>query len=111
MQFAPMTKDPRALDAHLFICTNVKANGECCGAKGAAELRDALKRLSKDPSKGWGRRVRVNNSGCLGHCEEGIVAVLYPDGRWWTGLSSVDAPQLEAAVQDALDRKKEELGG
>lgn len=96
-------KDKLALDAHLFICTNTKANGECCAAKGAAELRDQLKRISKDPANGWGTRVRVNNSGCLGHCEKGIVAVLYPEGRWWTGLSASDAPKLAAALHETLD--------
>lgn len=99
-----MTKENLNLEAHLFICTNVKPSGECCGAKGAAELRDTLKKLSKDPSKGWGKRVRVNNSGCLGHCEKGVVAVLYPEGRWWTGLTAGDAPKLEAAIQDAVDK-------
>lgn len=105
-----MSNDPRALEAHLFICTNVKANGECCGAKNAAELRDTLKRASKDPAKGWAKRVRVNSAGCLGHCEEGIVAVLYPEGRWYTGLSAADAPKLQAAVQDALDCKSKPRG-
>ena len=97
--------DDNKLDAHLFICTNVKANGECCGAKHAGELRDQLKRISKDPANGWVGRVRVNTAGCLGRCEDGIAAVLYPQGRWFTGLTAKDAPILETAVNDALNRK------
>ncbi|MCM2282044.1 MAG: (2Fe-2S) ferredoxin domain-containing protein [Bdellovibrionaceae bacterium] len=93
------------LDAHLFVCTNVKANGECCGAKGAAELRDQLKQVSRDPASGWGKRVRVNNSGCLGHCEKGIVAVLYPQGQWFMNLTSADVPKLVEAVNHALKNK------
>ena len=36
------------LKAHVFICTNVKEGRESCGPKGAADLRDVLKKMSKD---------------------------------------------------------------
>lgn len=91
-------------DAHLFICTNTKEGRECCAAKGASQLRDALKTVSKDPTKGWVGRVRVNNSGCLGPCERGINAVLYPQGQWFHNLKSTDAQVLIDAVDAALKK-------
>ncbi len=85
--------EPRALEAHLFVCTNRKERGECCAAKGGAELRDELKRLTAQRPE-WKGRVRVNAAGCLGHCEDGVAAVLYPRGEWFTKLSPAGAPRL-----------------
>lgn len=38
--------------------------------------------------------VRVNASGCLGHCEEGITAVMYPQGEWKLNLTPSDTETL-----------------
>jgi (2Fe-2S) ferredoxin len=91
-------------DAHLFICTNEKQGKPCCAAKSASELRDQLKKISKDPSRGWEGRVRVNNSGCLDRCQEGIAAVLYPQGEWFTNLKSTDVEVLVDAIETALNK-------
>ncbi len=91
------------LDAHLFICTNEKQGKPCCAARDAAALRDSLKKISKDPARGWAGRVRVNNSGCLGHCEDGIAAVLYPQGQWFTNLKSDDVELLTEVLVDAVE--------
>ena len=96
--------DDHKLDAHLFICVNQKEGKECCANKGASELKDALKKMSKDPKRGWHGRVRINNSGCLGHCEEGITAVLYPEGKWFTNLEKDDVEVLAEAVAEALKK-------
>ncbi len=101
-----MKNEDKKLDAHLFICTNLRDKGESCGQKGSSDLRDRLKKISKDPDKKWRGHVRINNAGCLGHCEEGIVAVLYPEGKWFTGLKSDDVTPLERAVQHAVDQDK-----
>ena len=93
-------------DAHLFICTNKKEKGACCADRQGPELRDRLKKLSRDPALGWGKRVRVNAAGCLGECEEGVAAVIYPEGRWLRNLRNDDASerQLIDAVNEALAR-------
>ena len=40
--------------------------------------------------------------GCLGHCEQGITAVLYPEGRWFTHLTTESQTELENAVKGNL---------
>ncbi len=75
---------------HLFICTNTRDNGESCGAKGAAELRDSVKKACKAANPFPDQKFRVNAAGCLGICERGIAAVLYPDGKWLVDLQSGD---------------------
>jgi (2Fe-2S) ferredoxin len=47
--------------------------------------------------------VRVNAAGCLGQCEQGIAAVLYPKGEWFLNLMPGDAPLLVSAVEKALE--------
>lgn len=91
----------KTLQAHLFICTNERENGECCAQKGSVELRDRLKKIAKE--RGWSKKARVNASGCLGHCEEGITAVIYPQGRWFTQLTTNDCETLEKALAEILE--------
>ena len=92
-----MAKVDKKLTAHLFVCTNEK-KGECCGEKGGAQLRARVKELSKEHPE-WKGQVRINSSGCLGRCEEGIVAVLYPQGKWFSGLDRKDEDVLIDAVK------------
>jgi (2Fe-2S) ferredoxin len=43
----------------------------------------------------------VNVSGCLDRCEEGPVAVVYPEGVWYT---YVDQEDLDEIVEEHLVR-------
>ena len=38
--------------------------------------------------------VRVNTAGCLDRCEEGPVAVVYPEGVWYTYVDSEDIDEI-----------------
>ena len=98
--------DGKNLEAHLFICTNKKEKGACCADKGSIELRNQLKEICQDESRGWHGRVRVNASGCLGRCADGIAAVLYPKTEWFTKLTNVDNTILENALKNILDERK-----
>lgn len=94
----------KGIEAHFFICTNHREGGRAsCAARGSAALRDAAKSLSQDPARGWKGRVRINAAGCLGRCEEGIVAVLYPQGQWLTGLTPASLPEIEKAIGGVLE--------
>jgi predicted metal-binding protein len=76
-------------DAHLFICTNRKAEGKAsCAPKGSEALRDRVKEAAaKHSTQHPGRKIRVNASGCLGQCSQGIAAVCYPGAQWFLELS------------------------
>lgn len=97
--------DSRNLDAHLFVCTNTKALGKSCGASNSAVLRDQVKKICQDPARGWHGRVRINASGCLGRCEKGITAVLYPHGKWLENLQSDSTTPVLEILSEALDKK------
>lgn len=90
------------LEKHLFVCTNERpASKASCGAQGAQKLRDELKSLCKKELSGVPHRI--NSSGCLGHCEKGIAAVLYPEGKWFFNLKAGDASKLVASLQGKED--------
>ena len=96
-----MKQDKNGYDLHVLICTNEKKNGSSCGPKGAKILVDELKKWSKSA---WnpGVSLRVNQSGCLGRCEEGITCVAYAKayakGEWLVEVTPQDLHAVEAWI-------------
>lgn len=83
---------------HVFVCTNAPDKPGKCGHKGGEELRQNLKKkcsehFSKD-------EVRVNASGCLGYCEQGLAAVVYPQKEWRLNLKKEDVDVLFNLTQN-----------
>ena len=81
---------------HIFFCTNLREDGsQCCQQYNAQAMRDYAKQRSKELgiAKGKGT-VRVNNAGCLDRCSEGPVAVVYPDGVWYTYVDQEDIDEI-----------------
>jgi (2Fe-2S) ferredoxin len=87
-------------ECHVFVCTNKRDNGkESCADKGSVELRDQLKAWAKEK---YGRRVRINNSGCLDFCSKGIVTVIYPEGEWHMNLTTNSLEELKDAITQKM---------
>lgn len=81
---------------HIFFCTNQRADGSACCAKlGSQALRDYAKQRTKELGiAGKEGCVRVNSAGCLNRCEEGPVAVVYPDDVWYTYVDKEDIDEI-----------------
>lgn len=86
-------------DCHLFICTNQPDNPKKCGSKNAEQLRQEVKKAC---ALKYGKKVRVNASGCLGQCEKGIAAVIYPNSDWYLELSDQSTTELLSAVDQNI---------
>lgn len=85
---------------HIFFCLNERPNGEdCCHLHGAKAGFDHCKRLVRDAAADGKGQVRVNKAGCLDRCAGGPVAVVYPEGTWYT---FVDNEDIEEIVQSHL---------
>ena len=85
---------------HVFMCTNERADGsQCCAQCNAQVSRDFLKQRTKELGLTGKGGVRVNNAGCLDRCAEGPVAVVYPEGIWYTYVDNTD---LEDILQQHL---------
>ena len=82
-------------ERHIFVCINARAEGHpkgCCASKGGAEVAEALKVAAYQ--QGLKGRVRVNKAGCLDACEDGISAVVYPEGVWYRGVTLADVDEI-----------------
>lgn len=87
-------------ECHVFVCTNKKDGGrECCADKGSAELHEQLKTWAKE---NYGRRVRVNKSGCLDFCAQGICTVIYPNSEWHLELKKDSLDEMKKAIESVL---------
>lgn len=84
---------------HMFICTNLREDGICCQQHDAREKRDAVKKYAKALNLTGQGKIRINTAGCLDRCDEGPIAVVYPDAVWYR-YDSID--DLKEIVQDHL---------
>jgi len=80
---------------HIFFCLNQRINGESsCGDHGAKAGFDHCKaRIAAAGMNGPGG-VRVNKAGCLDRCAGGPVAVVYPEGTWYTFVDQSDIDEI-----------------
>lgn len=95
------------LKAHLFVCTSCtykQPNGRESSAEEAVIFRKNLKNRARELySK---NEVRVSASTCLGECEQGIAAVMYPKGQWSLGLRPSDEDKLFTQLAEEVTRLK-----
>lgn len=80
---------------HVFFCCNQRPPGDsCCADHHAAELQThAKERIAALGLKGKGG-IRINKAGCLGRCDDGPVAVVYPDNVWYTYVNREDIDEI-----------------
>lgn len=97
-----MKNKTRQYTSHLFICTNNSG----CAFLGGQKLRDQVKSqlLAKLGVEKFKRLVRVNNTGCLGDCSEGIAACMYPQNLHWTELTENDTDFLVDQILKEIEK-------
>ena len=98
-----MSNEDFGYKCHVFVCTNQPDNPNKCGSKGSEKLR---KRLKEKCGEAFGKSVRVNASGCLGYCEHGIAAVIYPEAQWFVDLDKDAGEMLFDQIKDKMAAKR-----
>jgi (2Fe-2S) ferredoxin len=89
---------------HIFFCLNERKNGEdCCAHHYAQAGFDRCKQRVKEAGLAGPGQVRVNKAGCLDRCSAGPVAVVYPEGVWY---SYVDEQDIDEIVESHLKNGK-----
>jgi len=80
---------------HIFFCLNQRINGEACCADHAAKAAfDHCKARVAAAGLNGKDGVRVNKAGCLDRCSGGPVAVVYPEGTWYTFVDNSDIDEI-----------------
>lgn len=89
-----MTSQPY-YQQHIFFCLNERSNGEgSCTQHGAQAGFERCKQQVKAANLAGPGQVRVNKAGCLDRCAGGPVAVVYPEGVWYTYIDEADIDEI-----------------
>jgi (2Fe-2S) ferredoxin len=87
-------------ERHIFFCLNERKSGEdSCAQHHAQAGFDRCKMRVKQADLSGKGQVRVNKAGCLDRCAGGPVAVVYPEGVWY---SFVDDHDIDEIVESHL---------
>ncbi len=92
------------IERHIFICAEPE-KAKCCSEKEGAKVWSALK---KGLAKRGVENVYRTRANCLRVCEQGPIAVVYPEGTWYHHL---DEDAIERVIDEHLvgGRPVEEL--
>lgn len=73
---------------HIFVCTSCRTNGVqkgfCCQKDSIKVIEKFMEEIEERDLSG---ECMVNNTGCFGICSRGPIAVVYPQGVWYGGLT------------------------
>ncbi len=86
--------------SHLFICNRKKDGKNCCANRGSEKLRDSIKKWIKKEK--LHKDLKVSFTSCLGYCDTGIAACLYPQNQWFDKIDLSDEEDLKKKLLKAL---------
>ena len=100
-----MAQDPKGREApgydrHVFICGHERPEGAArpsCRKRGSLELLSIIKAAAREEGLS---NIRIQKSGCLDFCENGITCVVYPEGTWYRLNTDLD---IKSLIQDIKD--------
>ncbi len=73
--------------AHILVCA-----GAACVSSGCRQIRDAV--VNKIIEQGLQNEIKVIETGCIGACDLGPLALVYPEGVLYQKLKPEDAEEI-----------------
>ncbi len=73
--------------AHILVCA-----GAACVSSGCRQIRDAV--VNKVIEQGLQNEIKVIETGCIGSCDLGPLALVYPEGVLYQKLTPADAEEI-----------------
>lgn len=84
-------------ERHIFFCLNERDTSrgdDCCAHHGSPEIYAYCKKKVKAEGLAGPGKVRVNKAGCFSRCAGAPVAVVYPEGVWYTYIDTEDIDEI-----------------
>lgn len=82
-------------EKHIFVCINERAPGalrKSCGKESGTAIATRFKELIKENK--LRTKVRAQRSSCFDICEQGPIAVVYPEGVFYKGIDLSDVDEI-----------------
>ncbi len=98
-----MDQDPVPYQKIVFVCVNRREPHEtCCAHRESEAIAAALKARVK--ALGFSRAIRVSKSGCQDLCARGPNVMVFPDDRWYHGVTPADVERIIEEVVRGVQR-------
>lgn len=94
------TLNLKGYERHIFLCAD-QSSAKCCSKEAGLEAWEFLKNrlLELGLTKPGEVRVQRTKANCLRICQEGPIAVVYPEGTWY---KLCNPENLERIIQSHL---------